>query len=349
MRLLIVTQTVSTESNVLGFFVEWIRNFAKNTDSVMVLCLESGTHDLDTSVRIQSLGKEYGATRVQYIGRLYKYIWKERNNYDAVFVHMNPIYILLCGPIWKALGKRIGLWYTHGHVGAQLRIAARLADVIFTASPESCAIKSHKLCVTGHGIDRGMFPYLSPAVPPRPLRLLSVGRIAPIKNLHIALAVLSELVHTHHLPCSLTIVGSPISKKDENYFNALKALSRTLNIESFVLFAGNIRHKDMNQYYCSAHALLHLSDTGSIDKVVLEAISTGLDVLTSSAAFHKYLPNKFLLSNKDPKTIANIIAHRSLFRISQLESDAILKDHQLQNTIERIVTVLAGSTSYVRN
>ena len=58
MRLLIVTQKVDREDDLLGFFHQWIIEFAKHCESVTVICLEEGSHRLPSNVRVFSLGKE---------------------------------------------------------------------------------------------------------------------------------------------------------------------------------------------------------------------------------------------------------------------------------------------------
>src|SRR3989344_2761544 len=168
-KLLILTQKVDSEDPILGFFHRWIEEFAKHCEQITVICLYEGAHNLPDNVRIFSLGKEQFENlkiknsfkiknlklkiprQVLYIARFYHFIWRERKNYDAVFVHMNPIYVVLGGLLWKVLRKKIGLWYTHKQVDLKLRIAEKLTDIIFTASRESFRLESDKIKVVGHG------------------------------------------------------------------------------------------------------------------------------------------------------------------------------------------------------
>ena len=115
MKLLIVTQKVNKNDPILGFFYNWIIKFSEEFESVVVICLEEGDEvaDLPHNVKVLSLGKESGKSRIKYLIRFYKYIWSERGNYDVVFVHMNQIYVVLGGVLWHLLSKKIALWYTH--------------------------------------------------------------------------------------------------------------------------------------------------------------------------------------------------------------------------------------------
>jgi glycosyltransferase involved in cell wall biosynthesis len=157
MKILVITQMVDANHPVLGFFHRWIEEFAHHCDAVHVLCLEEGKRDLPKNVYVHSLGKERGASRLTRLTRFYLDIWSLRQEYDAVFVHMNPVYVVLGGMLWRLLGKKVSLWYTHGTVTTTLRMATLLTHTIFTASAGSFRIKSKKVQVVGHGIDTDLF------------------------------------------------------------------------------------------------------------------------------------------------------------------------------------------------
>src|SRR3989344_9148845 len=102
MRLLVLTQKIDPGDDILGFFYGWLLKFAENFKSVTAVCLEAAkTFNLPGNARVLSLGKENGRSRLKYVLNFYKHIWKERENYDAVFVHMNQEYVLLGGLLWK--------------------------------------------------------------------------------------------------------------------------------------------------------------------------------------------------------------------------------------------------------
>ena len=90
MRLLIITQKVDKNDDILGFFHRWILEFAKHYESVTVICLEEGDHDFysvknakfrsknsaefsGTGIKVLSLGKEIGGSKISYIFNFYKY------------------------------------------------------------------------------------------------------------------------------------------------------------------------------------------------------------------------------------------------------------------------------------
>src|SRR5581483_12297211 len=89
MKLLILTQKVDKNDPVLGFFHGWLREFANHFEFITVIALGVGEYELPQNVRVLSLGKESGVSKLKYLSRFYKYIWQERKNYEKVFVHMN--------------------------------------------------------------------------------------------------------------------------------------------------------------------------------------------------------------------------------------------------------------------
>jgi len=74
MKLLIVTQKVDKNDDILGFFHGWIAEFAKHCEKITVIALGVGEYDLPRNVEVLSLGKEGGKSRLKYILNFYKYM-----------------------------------------------------------------------------------------------------------------------------------------------------------------------------------------------------------------------------------------------------------------------------------
>lgn len=282
MKLLVCTQVMDTEDPVLGFFCRWIEEFAKHAERVEVICLKEGKHALPANVRVHSLGKESTKhearstkNRITYAMRFLSLVWKLRHDYDAVFVHMNPEYVVLGGTLWRLLGKRIALWYTHKSVDLKLRIASAFANIIFTASKESFRLRSGKVRVMGHGIDTDFFSPVASVVPAyrsgrRGDWMLSVGRLMSSKRHDLAIrdAALAGR--------ELRIVGDGSERKN------LETLANSLGAR--VHFLGGLTQVQVRDEYRTAAVLIHTSETGSLDKVVLEALACGLPVRTNDPA-----------------------------------------------------------------
>lgn len=298
MRLLIVTQAVDEGDSDLGFFVRWIEEFAKRTEHVEVICLREGKHAFPANVHVHSLGKEKSVSRIKYILYFYAYIWHLRNDYDVVFVHMNPEYVVLGSLFWRLWHKRIALWYTHKSVNLKLRTAAAFADIIFTASKESFRIRNKKVHAMGHGIDTDFFSPDTNIV--RGDWMLSVGRLMKSKRHDLAIRKAVEEGR------ELRIAGEGPERQP------LEALGHELG--ATVHFLGGLTQIELRDEYRRASYLVHTSETGSLDKVVLEALACGLPVRTHNPALKA-------LENVSP---AYVREHHSLQRLVP----AILNDMQ---------------------
>ena len=103
MKLLIVTQTIDINDPVLGFFCRWVEEFAKHCEKVTVICLHEGIHSLPNNVRVTALGK----TRVERVFDFLHLCISRRSEYDIVFVHMNPEYIVIAGTLWRLMSKKL--------------------------------------------------------------------------------------------------------------------------------------------------------------------------------------------------------------------------------------------------
>jgi len=274
MKLLIVTQVVDINHPVLGFFHRWIIEFAKHVEHLHVIALQVGKHDFPENVTVHSLGKEDGVSTFEYLRRFYSYVWKYRNEYDHVFVHMNQIYVLLGIFLWNGLKKKVFLWYMHRSVTTSLKFAHTFVDGVISASKESFRIKSKKLHIVGHGIDTNLFTSI-PKKEDEVLKVLSVGRIAPVKQIEVLIAAVLNCKNS-----TLSIIGAAITKADITYQESLQKVPN-----SKISFIGAKTQEELPAFYQKADVFVNTSNTGSIDKVVLEAMSTGTLVVSTNEAF----------------------------------------------------------------
>jgi glycosyltransferase involved in cell wall biosynthesis len=338
MNLLIVTQKVNRNDSILGFFHRWLEEFAKHCEKLTVICLEKGEYDLPDNVRVLSLGKEKNVSRWQYIIRFYKYIWQERRNYDFVFVHMNVEYIILGGLPWKLLRKKIGLWYMHKNVSFKLKLAEKFTGIIFTGTKESFRLKSKKLQILHHGIDNNLF-FFKDRTNHEELEFISVGRISKIKNLHLMIDLVKELKKEVAKQIIFSIVGDPVTEKDDEYLKQLKNKIDELNLQANIRFLGAVPNYQMPTIYQKADIFLNFSETGSLDKAILEAMSCGTLVMTSNDSAEAILPEELFFDDVDSvKDKIFDLLQKDNDKLRRELSEIVKKEHSLDELINKILT-----------
>jgi glycosyltransferase involved in cell wall biosynthesis len=210
---------------------------------------------------------------------------------------MNPEYLVVAGWLWRLRGKKIALWYTHKSVDLKLRIAEHFATFVFTASKGSFRLESKKVEVVGHGIDAEFF---SPDVKvPRSEHWLSVGRLMKSKRHDLAMRVAADVKK------ELRIAGEGPERE------RLKALARELGTS--VEFLGALTQEQLRDEYRSAALLIHRSETGSLDKVVLEALlcdlpvdSTNSECKEIAAKGREYVRTHHSLSSLIPRIVEKL-------------------------------------------
>ncbi len=287
MKLLITTQAVDSQDSNLGFFHRWIEEFALHCEEVTVICLRRGDYVLPPNVRVLSLGKEERTSRVVRVARFLKYIVMYRNSYDAVFVHMNPEYVLLGGHIWRQWHKKIGLWYAHKSLTQKLTWAVTLVDRVFSVALDSFPIKTPKLAALGHGIDTELFKpefHLESTA----TRILTTGRIAETKHLVEMLETL-DMLHVQGEKFVFTIVGVPTSAAEAEYATKLNHEISRRPYAHQVHLLGAVPHHHLPKLLNGQDLFFNFSTTGNMDKAGLEALACGIPLVTTNKNYEPLL------------------------------------------------------------
>lgn len=338
-KLLIVTQIVDREDAVLGFFHEWIREIAPCFDEVSVVCLKKGEYELPGNVEVYSLGKEEGEkSSLMYAWRFFTYVWSLE--YDSVFVHMNPEYVVLSGWWWRLSRKRVVLWYTHKSVSFMLRVALLFVHVVCTASPESFRARSNKVEIVGHGIPVPLFTHEGMTSGGRLEKMISVGRISRTKRYEDMLEIVEQIPGTH-----LSIVGAAITKDDEVYQEVLLSLVKERGLSDRVVFKGPSTQKMLPKLLWEHGLFLNTSDTGSLDKAVLEAMAAGLFVVTTNEGLKSTLRETMYSFSSREGLIERVKKVQSL-DVEEVKKEIMVlkqivaKEHTLKGLISRVVHFL---------
>lgn len=344
MKLLIITQKVDRNDPILGFFHRWIVEFAKNCEKVTVICLMQGEYDLPENVKVLSLGKEKGISRLKYLFNFYRYIWQERKNYDTVFVHMNQEYVILGWKFWKLWGKKIWLWRNHPQGSLWTRIAVFVSDRVFCTSKYSFTARFKKTEIMPVGIDTDFFKR-DISIEKKPNSILFLGRISPIKKPEILIEA-AGLLKKENIDFTLTIVGDPLPK-DEIFYLNLKSRVGELDLENEVTFLPSVSNNETVKIYNSHEIFINLTPTGSLDKTIFEAMACETFVLTSNPSLADYLSFEFILKDSKIDNLAEKI--KKIFLLSKEEKEKLSRDfrqgvknnHSLSLVIKKVIRIVS--------
>lgn len=331
MKLLIITQKIDKNDPVLGFFHNWVKKFSENYESINVICLYKGECDLPKNVRVFSLGKEKGESKIKYILNFYKYIWQLRNDYNSIFVHMNQEYILLAGVMWKIMNKNVYMWRNH-HSGSLLTdIASMFCKKVFCTSKFSYTAKYSKTEIMPVGVDLENFKP-NKNIARLPKSILSIGRISPSKNIHILVDVINKI---NDPSVKVVVYGDPI-EKDKIYYEELKKKSSGL-----IEFHKGVPNIETIDLYSKYEIFINLSSSGMYDKTIFEAMACGCIVIASNENLRGNINDDLIFKNDDIVELENKI--RKVLNYSEEEKKEILdslygfyKNHSLDILSKRL-------------
>ena len=350
MKLLFLTQVLDLQHGVLGFVVRWVAEFAKHTDSVRVVALEVGdTTGLPDNVDWIEIGRE------GRFGRYFKYksaLNKSlgRDGYDAVLAHMVPRYALVAAGPAKRHGARLYMWYTHKGVDARLIKAVPKTLKTFSASEESLRVEGNNRVITGHGIDTDHFDLDAPDFT-NPLRILSVGRLTPAKDPLCVLRGIRHLLDQGH-EIALDWVGGGLTKSDEGFSGEVRREITKLELTDHVTLHGEVPYAAVDQLFQAADFLVNASHTGSVDKVVLEAMAARRPAISCNDSFpviFDALPEStgqsqaFFFPAGDAVALAarlSALIERGPMQLTQIGKhlrELVVKEHGVEALCERLI------------
>ena len=352
MKLLVLTQVLDRQNGVLGFFNRWIAEFASHCEAVRVVALEVGdTSDLPDNVDWVEIGRR------GVVGRYLKYRRAlgqalDRDGFDAVLGHMVPRYsIVAAGPARRA-GARNYLWYTHKGVDARLRKAVTLVEKTFSASDESLRVETPTRVITGHGIDTDHFDLPAPDFGGR-TRILSVGRLTPAKDPLTVIRALGLLVEAGH-DVDLTWVGGGLTGDDVPFADEVRAELARLGLEQRVDLAGEVPYAEVDRRFAAADVFVNASFTGSVDKVVLEAMAARRPALSCNDSFPPIFAGlgdaragDLVFGQGDPDDLARKLAlwlergPEELRRLGEDLRDLVVRDHGVEALCARLCREMA--------
>ena len=348
MRILLFNLATDLDDPFLAFTVHWIRALAKYVDHIDVITMRMGRAEAPDNVCVYSVGKEKGYSEPRRFFEFYRILLRllAQHRYDVCFAHMMPLFAVMAGPILWVKKIPIVLWYAHKSVTLILRLATAFAKRVVTASAESFRIASPKVRVIGHGVDTERFVPVHKLTAKHPFSILSVSRISKVKRIDLLIEAVVYMRQTHpDLSVCVNIVGGPLTEQDLLYDAQLRKLVQQHDLQNDVHFEGSQAFESIISFYQAADCFVNMSETGSVDKAVLEAMSCGVPVIANEvyAGIVDAQLSQQLIIAREPETLGErlvwlmSLSGQERRRLGEELRAIVIRDHALEPRCVRIL------------
>ena len=353
MRLLLVNFVMDQSSPVLAWQQGVATRLAARCERVVVLTERVVAAPLPANVEVHRVPRilttPLRLLGVRWLMNIPVWRWCARERFDAVFVHMNADWVYRLSPCWRRFGVPVLLWYAHGAVTRRLHRAHAHATCVITSTPEGFRIPSPKVRVIGQGVDTDLF--VPPARRPDSATIVAVGRVSRRKRVDLMLQSLAWLkTHAPQHPFRLRIIGPTLTRDDQRYAEELARMVEAAGLRDSVTFEGPLPVASLPEIYASSFAHLNLSETGSMDKAILESLASGCPTLTSNEAAFAVLRDfpGLQVRQRTPDAIGAQIC-RVYDDRQRFGSDALRQlvegHHDLNSYAERVCSILTELVS----
>lgn len=175
-----------------------------------------------------------------------------------------------------------------------------------------------------------------------PTTLLMVGRVAPHKGAHFAVAAHAQIEAALGGPVRLLLVGK--TGGYDAYLSRLRTSIEQSGARDRIVLTGEVSTAELRAYYESADLLLQLSEHEGFCVPLVEAMSLGLPVVAAPAgAIEETLGDAGLLvRDRSPEEIARGVAEalgpaRHRIEIAQSERRRLFSRQTVQDSLARLL------------
>ncbi len=354
--------SLDPDDPVSGFTCGWVTEFARHVDRLDVVCMWSVWRKVPPNVRVITLFEAGTCNRgrSRRIRRLLPVAARLAGRRPAAaFYHLSDEFCAATAWMFRAVGATVALWYSFGDTSRALGLAHPQVTHVLAPTIGSLPRRSSKLSPVGHGIDVDRFtppPHQCPDVRPRGgPSILSVGRLHPSKGQDAAIETLAILQQLLPQSPRLRIVGREVAGSAGRYSHLLAERARGLGVSDAVEFCGPLTGDELVAEYRSCDVLLSLTNHGSLDKTLLEAMACERLVVSSEPAFAEAVGGvgrDTVVVVRSPLAAARRIA--GLRRMAPAEQEVlgralraiVLREHSLPLLGRKVVELLLGTESH---
>ncbi len=351
LNVLVFTQKVDINDDVLAAFYYWWEGLARRVNQLKIVCLFEGEHYLPDNVKVFSLGKEDAPSKMKYIWRVYKYFWPLRKTTDVIFVHMNEVYIFLLWPLAKLYKIPIVFWKAHGGKLPHIKKAIFMSDKIVTSGDKTFEYDTPKKVIIGQGVNVGLFQSsqnAASAVGDSEFKVLAVGRPSIVKHYDVLVEAANILINQQgRRDIFFKIVGNSQNEKEAKHQKVLERKIQEYNLGDYVIMAPGVSFSQIRQEYEKCSCLVNLTDPASLEKVVLEAMAMEKPIITSNEAFWPFFEGLESLkaAKNNPLDLAEKIKHLAALplpdrlAIGKKLRAIVAAEHSVDHLIDNLLAV----------
>lgn len=328
---------------LLSHQVDVVRKLSPHFRNITVLTGDSPSEIMPSNVEVLNMNWVLGSplrNSYRYLAALIKIFVRDKP--DVVFSHMTEVQSLLAIPFTRTLRVPHYLWYAHKHKSSALRICRRFVTSIITSTDGSCPYSGEGVIAIGQAIDFDQF-FRPPQSKLHRTEIVHIGRSDPSKRLDLIIEAFTFA--QLRLPgLKLTIIGSPSSSESLVKLEEVKSKYQQLISNGSVVFLHSVTRDAVPGMLQNFDLFIHAYN-GSLDKSILESVTSGVPVATlndefrlefgtwsgdQTASLGKELMSCLL---EDPSALVT--------RVKQ-QQENIKKSHSLDVWIERLATILAS-------
>lgn len=222
----------------------------------------------------------------------------------AALAQHKPLFVRHCGTWGEPVtwSDRLLLWLLERRAGGRTVVMAT------GGAEHSPSVKNPHIqwifSTTLSEVEAAGLPQASPWHTGQPLRLASVGRLTPGKNVAAILGALPQ-IKPHHPQVHLDVVGGG------EMLDELRVLAANLGVSGQVTLHGNLPHAEVLQLLSQAHLFVFPTRVKEgFPKAVLEALACGLPVIATPVSVVPHLLRQgcgLLLDGSGPDEVAAAI------------------------------------------
>jgi teichuronic acid biosynthesis glycosyltransferase TuaC len=241
----------------------------------------------------------------------------------------------------------------------QISFALKRADIVFSVCKAlkdkavSLGVQEEKIVVVSNGVDTNKFQPINQRdvrellnLPLDKKIIISIGAIVKRKGFHKIIKALPFIIKRQP-DILLVIVGG--ASVEGNFKSELDLLVERLSLQKYVLFAGNVPHRDIYKWINASDIFCLATSNEGWANVLLEALACGKPVVTTTVGGNGEVINSsnygILVSPEEENGLENAL----LGAFEKEWNDKELIEYACQNSWDRAANLILGNYIKIKN